>query len=62
MDRTDNQDDPPLDIDELRAVAVLTADDLGAIDRAILASSHTRWRKMSIVMGVAMDADTPRVP
>lgn len=35
---------------------VLTTDDLKAIDQALLASSHTSWRKVSLVVGMAMDA------
>jgi len=56
MDPTDNQDDPPLDAEDLEAVAALTRDDLGAIDRAIIAASHTNWRKVALVVGTAMDA------
>jgi hypothetical protein len=55
MDPT-NQDDPPLDAEDLQAVAALTSDDLGAIDRALLAASHTNWRKVAFVVGTAMDA------
>lgn len=56
MDPTENQDDPPLDAEELRAVAALSSDDLGAIDRALLAASHRHWRKVALVVGVAMNA------
>lgn len=56
MDPTDNQNDPPLDADDLDAVAALTSHDLGAIDRALLAASTTTWRKVALVVGTAMDA------
>ncbi|WP_223807252.1 DUF3658 domain-containing protein [Lysobacter psychrotolerans] len=52
----DEHDDPPLDADDLRAVAALTQDDLRAIDRALLASSSADWRKVALVAAVAMDA------
>jgi hypothetical protein len=53
---SDNHDDPPLDADDLRAVAALTQDDLLAIDRALLASSSSDWRKVALVVASAMDA------
>ena len=56
MDPADDQDDPPLDAEELRAVAALTQEDFGAIDRALLASSSENWRKVALVVAVAMDA------
>ena len=56
MNSTDNQDDPPLDAEDLEAVAALTSADLRAIDQALLAASHTNWRKVAFVVGVAMDA------
>ncbi|MFN3984935.1 MAG: DUF3658 domain-containing protein [Rhodocyclaceae bacterium] len=56
MDPTDNQDDPPLDAEGLEAVAALNQDDLAAIDRALLAASHSSWRKVAFVVGTAMDA------
>ena len=56
MDPTDDLDDPPLDTDDLQAVAVLAVDDIKAIDRALLAASHTNWRKVALVVSVAMDA------
>jgi hypothetical protein len=56
MTPADDQDDPPLDAGDLRAVAALTQDDLLAIDRAILASSSANWRKVALVVAVAMDA------
>jgi Protein of unknown function len=56
MDPADNQDDPQLDPEELAAVAALSADDLGAIDRSLLAASHPSWRKVALVVGLAMDA------
>lgn len=52
----DNQDDPLLDADDLRAVAALTQEDVGAIDRALLASSGANWLKVALVVAVAMDA------
>jgi hypothetical protein len=56
MDPTEDQDDPPLDAEELQAVAALTPDDLGAIDLALLAASDSNWRKVAFVVGTAMDA------
>jgi hypothetical protein len=53
---TDNQDDPQLDAEDLEVVAALTQDDLGAIDRALLAASHANWRKVAFVVGTAIDA------
>ncbi len=55
MTSTDDQDDPPLDADDLQAVAALTQDDLRAIDRALLASSSADWRKVALVVAAAMD-------
>ena len=56
MDSTDIQDDPPLDAEDLQAVAALTPADLTAIDQALLAASHANWRKVAFVVNVAMDA------
>ncbi|MEA9655534.1 DUF3658 domain-containing protein [Xanthomonas campestris pv. raphani] len=56
MDPTDSQDDPPLDAEELEAVAALTTHDLEAIDHSLLAASATSWRKVAFVVGTAMDA------
>ncbi len=56
MDPTDDQDDPPLDADDVQAIAALTQDDLRSIDRAILSSSSESWRKVALVVAVAMDA------
>lgn len=55
MVSTDDQDDPPLDAEDLQAIAALTQDDLRAIDRALLASSSANWRKVALVVAVAMD-------
>jgi hypothetical protein len=52
---SDNHDDPPLDAEDLRAVAALSRDDLAAIDKALLASSSGDWRKVALVVAVAMD-------
>jgi hypothetical protein len=56
MDLTENQDDPPLDAEDLQAIAALTPDDLGAIDRALFSACYTNWRKVALVVGTAMDA------
>ncbi|WP_165424364.1 DUF3658 domain-containing protein [Pseudoxanthomonas winnipegensis] len=55
MDPTDNQDDPPLDAEDLEAVATLTQDDFNAIDQALLVASSTSWRKVASVVGAARD-------
>jgi hypothetical protein len=64
MDPADSQDDPPLDAEDLEAVAALTPDDFNAIDRALLTTSSTSWRKVASVVGTAMDAypDLYKVP
>ena len=56
MEPSDNQDDPPPDSDDLRAIAQLSEEDLRVIDRAILASASKDWRKVALVVAVAMDA------
>ena len=52
----DNTDDPELDADDLFAVASLSPDDVQAIDNALVANSHTHWRKVAYVVCIAMDA------
>jgi hypothetical protein len=56
MRSIDDQDDPPFDAEDLHAIAALSQDDLRAIDRAILSSSGESWRKVALVVAVAMDA------
>lgn len=56
MDPTADQHDPPLDTDDLQDVAVLAVHDIETIDRSLLAASPTSWRKVALVVSVAMDA------
>ena len=55
MGPTNDRDDRPLDTDDLQAAAALAVDDIEAIDRALLAASATSWRKVALVVSVAMD-------
>ncbi|HWU70370.1 MAG TPA: DUF3658 domain-containing protein [Pseudoxanthomonas sp.] len=60
MTPSDNHDDPPLDDQDLMAIAALTQDDLVAIDQALLANSGGEWKKVALVVSMAMDAHPDR--
>ena len=54
------QPEPPLTAEELALVASLSAAEVGAIDRALLANTHDRWRKVAMVVGKTMGELTNR--
>jgi hypothetical protein len=56
-----DEPDPALSAAEREAVARLTADQLNAIDEALVANACDRWRKVARVVGTAMSALRGRV-
>jgi hypothetical protein len=48
------QPEPPLTTEELALVASLSAAEVVDIDRALLANTHDRWRKVAMVVGKTM--------
>ncbi len=45
---------PPLSAEECAAVAKLGAQELEAIDGVILSCTHSRWRKVAMVVSMSM--------
>ena len=54
--------DPKLTSEELRQVELLSAEDIAAIDKALLAASSETWRKVAFVVGSAMHSLAGQFP
>ena len=52
----DDDANAPLDAEDIRAIAALSAADISAIDQAILAQLNHRWQKTAFVVTKAMYA------
>jgi hypothetical protein len=48
------QPDEPLSSEQLALIASLTQAEVSDIDRALLANTHDRWRKVAMVVGKTM--------
>jgi hypothetical protein len=58
----ESEPDPPLDVAQSLRVSKLTQDDLWDIDRELIAQSARSWRKVSRIVGHAIDKLSSRIP
>jgi hypothetical protein len=53
---------PPLSAQERSLLAQLSSADLEAIDSAVFSCTHSRWRKVAMVVSLSMEALRQRYP
>jgi hypothetical protein len=58
----EGEPDPPLDVAQSMRVSTLTQEDLWDIDRELLTQSARSWRKVSRIVGQAIDKLSSRIP
>ena len=58
----EGEPDPPLDVAQSMRVSKLTQEDLWDIDRELLTQSARSWRKVSRIVGQAIDKLSSRIP